>query len=51
MKAKEEAKRKIIENNAYDIVLGTKCKHYSNVDEGFYCWKCLEKLVRFVKDE
>ena len=23
-----------------------KCNHYSDVDEGWYCWKCLEREKR-----
>ena len=33
--------------------IGNKCKHYKNVEEGFYCWKCIEKLInkRFIQKD
>jgi len=40
---KSKMKDKIIE------IVGTKCPHYDNVDEGFYCWKCLERFGNYNK--
>jgi len=29
----------------------TKCWHYSNVDEGFFCWKCVEHKESEAREE
>ena len=26
-----------------ELILKNKCQHYNNVDDGWYCWKCLQK--------
>jgi hypothetical protein len=28
-----------------------RCNHYSGVDEGFYCWKCVDEIISDHKDE
>jgi len=32
-------------------ILGDRCYHYSDVEDGFYCWKCLEKLEKEIKQD
>lgn len=27
-----------------------KCNHYSEVDDGFYCWKCLQRKEKEIED-
>ena len=28
----------------FEELIGKRCQHYSKVDDGFYCWKCIQKI-------